>query len=726
MTMYLKLLMIGLLLLPFTLAVNIESGLNYYTNFSIAPAFTPEPMYKLQLMTDDIGTSVNTGYIFDYDNDGVDEYLNPDYYGTIEVFNWTSFLEGTREYHSNDYGTLYYSANNMRVATGGDNDADGFLEFIIIDYYNIPYVCEYNGASITCNSYGDYAGNVRSSASWCDSDNDGDLDFAYGDVAGNFRIFHYNGTDYELNDTISGYGDFYYGGSPGCANWSNNASGDNWVVYHNDGQYDLYSFDGSAYSYTRGATLASSWSYPVVGDFLGDGLDYIMLFRSNGNVYAYNGSTLFDAWSGASSFTYGSTEPRVVSEGGKDVAYTADSYGRLWRCELESSSLLTCTMHTDGTRPGGGYCQGDIAWNGTEYAHYFACSRQDYHLPIYHRTGATTWKMQSLNYNLFNRIIGIPDLAYSWSYISGGFSCGNLTNTNGNADECVICSHNGYCFIFTYQNSSEYRLDVHSDYEFNFIDIMPRDALMYYKDGSYYCVNDKRNLLYKCNGQGNVNRWCTATEDDTYATLADEDRVFDGIVHSGTYRFSQDSGADYTTWDSGADQSMYINLTKSIHIGLIKYWAKYNSGENQNDVRIAVSSDYCGTGGSFTTVFNESANDEMGAEWVRPYEAYFVPQDVKCIKITSSGATYDLVSTYATNYVSQVEAYYANDCTFYGISTRLTNTSIGDDLNVSIDVKQNKLEDSPDYFQNGIDTVLSNVVVALNVISKMIITVSQW
>ena len=45
---------------------------------------------------------------------------------------------------------------------------------------------------------------------------------------------------------------------------------------------------------------------------------------------------------------------------------------------------------------------------------------------------------------------------------------------------------------------------------------------------------------------------------------------------------------------------------------------------------------------------------------------------------------------------------------------------------MSIGVKRGKLENSPDYFKNGLDSILSSVVVALKIIGKRIITVSQW
>lgn len=696
-----------------------QTGTNYYTTFNNHLDFSNgvNQTYQLKFILDDIGGFVNTPSFADIDDDGTKEIVFPDYSGYVYVFNWSGLKNGLAEAKiAQDLGTfMMLNADDSQIV-GHDNDGDGYLEMALNAYdFGKLKVLEYDGNTINI-IYEEPAdrGIYRNSPGWCDVDADGDYDIFVCEESGYCRLYLYNSGNFSLNYTDSAdRGTFSYGNSPVCANWSNSNWGNGLVSTDYNGVVYFYQWNSTSNALEleyQSSDHGDIYGAPYIGT-LNENLsevNYVVIPYTNGIAYLYNcsqsGCTNLDSGADMGSFTYGGPEYKNRTINGKVYLFNMDSEGQgvltymngpssidsiqvgedilyIGSCELDLPRINSSTDYEYLLLPGGLYTSS---------------------VAFFKKNGDLTWQNDYLYRNIEEDIFSLSVSVTGFLYGSG-FMCDDFDG-QGDADECIICSYLGFCYIFTYENISEYTNVFYDDYELSLLDIMPRDAIQYKIGNRTYCVNENENVFLHGLGDGNINKWIDAMDDDGSA-ISNEQRITDGVLSTGTLFYAQ-TGSDYVTLDSGDEQGMRLNLTKLPQLGEIQFWGYFNDNRDILDFSVEISNTTCTNPdvNSYTSVFDEQegASDEYisGSNSYLGTKIKFLPQQVGCIRFNMSGSYYSGTTYVNANFVTEVAGYYGNDCTFYSVPVDVRGAVVGENYNHSSTAKKFYEKQSP-YQENN-------------------------
>jgi len=718
------------LILSLSLVSAMESGLNYYDSFENSLNIpSPNKTYQLAFLMDDIGTCANPPTIADIDNDGVNELIIPEYSGRLRVWNWTGMKMGLREGIDSDRGYHYLATSKNLATTPVDNNGNGYLDMIFNDYNGYLRVVEYDGSSFT-TIYDEPSdrGNYRNSPTYCDIDNDGDYDIFTCSYDGKCRLYLYSGGTYTLSFTDIDRGTYNYDDTPICEDIDNDGDKD-LVINDYEGRINIYNWSGSALSWVAETSdVGSYYAKSYVGDFLGNGNNYMIACSTSGICYAYNCSAgltscvTMDSSNDIGSFSYGAGDFRKIRISGKDYLIGEETYGKLVLVELEDATTITITQkgkdidYQTNSNIG-------LANTSTGYDYILRVTKYTSDVAIDKYQGGTDWDTVSYQKNIQNKY-------FSGAYANGfldlsGFTCGQLDYSTPE-DECIALTYEGIPYVYTYQNITEYHQKVNSDYELSYLDIMPRDATQYLVKGNAntYCVNEQRNILKESLGGGKINSWANVYDDEGSA-ISNYQRITDGVL-STHQRIHNQNGVDYTSWDAGTDQYINFNMSKAVQLGELEFWGYFSDGRDPLNLRIQISDTNCDSP-NFVTVFNESDGDITGAGTSQGLKVRFTPQDVSCIRITADGYYQAGDSKGTSNVITELKGYYANNCTFYTVPLDFLNSNIGDNYNTSIEVFPNSKETSinqlQDQSQGAIQDIKSFI---LEVISRTIIWIQKY
>jgi hypothetical protein len=741
--MYKKIFLLLVLIGLFPLVSAMESGLNYYDSFQDRPTIT-SPNKSLQRlgMSDDLSVGANNGIIADIDNDGVNEYLYPAYDGYLFVMNHTSLMTNSWEGRSKDFGTILYAGAMMNYqyeeAGPVDNDGDGYLDWIVADYGSTVdiEVWEWTGSDWEYTSVGQILGGYsRTTPTWCDVDSDGDMDIFHCEYSGGECELHtYDGGGvYSYNATFNFVGKtFHYDSGSTCGDIDNDGNEDDLIVTSYTGNWYLLegSTSGLTLQYSSG-DVGTFWNKGAIGDFSGNGENYLMVCEDSFPCWIYNltndmtsPTLLATSTPDPGSLNYGHGYLRAWNMDGKDYVVTSNSYGAVQIMELTLPSTLTVTEIGFQAAPSN---VGSMTiFNDSEDTYIISpTSSASDSLPILlHKTGAETWERKQVLGNFENELFSREFQVYSGGYIMAGFMCGNLDQSNPEF-ECVFTPYSGFTHYFGLYNTTEYRGESYASPQVSVLDIMPLDALRWRNpdDGLVYCINEDRNMLLHSTGEGQIDSWANIYDDDGDA-IANEGRVFDGILSTHDTRFDSQNSVDYTYFDSGTDQWFEWNASSSVHLGQLKFWSYFADFRLPKELRIQISDTNCDNP-NFVTVYNYSEDNYMMAHTSEGLTVRFIPQDVQCIRVTASGSTYSSATTrtsVTTNYITELEGYYANNCTFYTVPLDTLGASIGNNYNISNTIYELKKEESVNthYSRDYQGAMRAATSFNINVVDKII------
>ena len=720
-----------MLIVPLVIAG--QSGINYYStshnNISITSL---NQSYDVKFLMDDFGTLANLPVIIDLDGDGTNELVYAEYSGRLRVWNWTGLIKGIREsMDTTDRGTYVITADMGDKIFGGDNNGNGCLEIAVNDYYGYFDILEYcNGTWTTLLNDVD-RGYYRSSPEWCDVDDDGDQDIMTCTYEGVCRLWTYGSGSYTLNFTDSDRGTYHYADSPTCGNWSNSNWGNGLVASTYDGVNYMYDFVGGVFQMvTSTADKGNIYGSSYVGTIINNSqYNQVIVPFTNGITYAWNCSqsscTELDASLNRGPFSYGNSHYEMRTINGQNYLFNVNTQSQPLITYMNNSSTLTVEY------------LGDISIGGESYVpvtlpHVNSTSDSDYILYANRYFGdvASLKRTNGINYesNLFRP--NMQNKYYSrnnyYGFLYGdGFACGQLDATT-EADECFIATYGGLPFVFTYQNITRFDQEFYDDYELALLDIMPRDAVHYLPEGetTTSCVNENENVFRDGIEGENIEAWITA-KDNENNIIGNSIRITDGIISTST-RFNSQEGSDVTYWDTGVNESLVMNLSKIPELGMIKFYGYFGAQYDPLDMIMEISNETCTypDTNDYTTIFNETdANrqDITGSMTSQGLSVYFKPQQVGCLKITSSGAYYNQGSYSVSNYVAEVEGYYANDCIFYHVPVDVRFADVSQDYNSTFRVERTLKDNSPNQFGNFLTPLTSWARDILTVINRWII-----
>ncbi len=696
-------------------------GLNYYETFNIyieKEGNVSLKSYQPKFLIDDFGSLASIPFIEDIDNDSAPELGIPDYSGKFTIFNWSGIKQGLREsIDDTDRGTYYLTTAQGDRIFGQDNNGNGIVEIAVNDYNGYTRVLEYNGSSWIQLFATPDVGYYRNSPLWCDIDMDGDDDLFACSYEGVCRLWTYEDGAYTLNFTDSDRGTFHYSTHPVCGDIRNN--GRNYIIVNvYDGKLTTYNWTGTTLSMVwQDSDRGSYYTPPKIGRYLSNEYNnYIMTADTSGYYRFYNcteggGSfcTHIDESYDTGSLYYGAGEMQNYSINNKDYVFNCDTGAEPQLAYMSNPSFVTASI-MDNRIYGENYIRIGIASTGgiktPDYLLYN--NRYDGDIRISYRNNQAVW--DSFNYytGFYRRYY---DNEYKYGYLYGtGWVCDNFdwNDTLGDfetpADECFVSTYDGFGSIWMYENISEFRLtdenpvgigiDFFNDPELNLLDIMPRDAVMYFPKGSNrtYCVNEKRNLFT----DGVDDGWINIIDDD--GSILNAGEITDNIL-STDVQFHYQNSYDYTTFDSGADQGFRLNVSRPVEMGSLKYWTRYEEEYNPYEFSIEISNTSCTHPDTniYKTVFDyRNQEDIIGNQAYQGLTVRFLPQTVGCIRINASGAYYGGASYTPNNYVTELSGYYGNNCTFYIQPTDVSNALIHNSYEVDVKaIKPFAFKDSP-------------------------------
>ena len=717
----------------------LKSGINYYSTESYD--YTTQTgyglIYQLGFVMDDIGTSMNTPAIADIDNDGVNEMIHADYYGKLQVWNWSGMKMGLYEsIDTTDRGTYYVTTAMGDHIIGGDNNGNGCLEMAVNDYNGYMRVLEYCGGTWTqIFVEPSDRGYYRNSPEWCDIDGDGDMDIFTCDYSGVCRLYTYYNGAYSLNFTDSDRGSFNIGNSPTCGNYSNSAQGNGLIAL----SYEGYMY---VYNYTLDSKLEMVWSDSSdrgtyygeanIGTYmLNDNETNYVITYADGKSFLYNcseGGTAVCTYKDVSADLGNTVYTSVIAKEGQingntylfntvniaHVVYTyvgsdMNLYNGFVGLNLLGTSYANIGIPSDG--------DGD-----TNYILYTTRMKGD--VGIMKRTSQTdftTWVLYNdiqSNYYSDN---------YHYGFYYTGFSCGQL-NYDTPEDECVIVSYYGIPFIFTLQNITEFDVSIADEYEIALLDIMPRTATAYIPKGSNkaYCVNEDENIFYHGIYSTNTNRTkgFIKAVSNSGGAVSEDWKITDGkITTDGTYKHKQLS--DAVNYGIGSDVSIWLNFSMPVYLGALKFWWYYSNGNDVYNLRINISSEPCtypDTNINYVSVFDEKDGDDItGSPNSDGITVRFTPQFVRCIKITSDGYYYFSTGLgySSNNYIAELQGFYANDCTFYYVPMEDRNATPSNYYNVTFNIEE--------LYEKGITQQTAEAkTIVTNYTQSVYETINKW
>jgi hypothetical protein len=699
----LKLYVILSLLLLVSL-VNASSGLDQFDSFTNYMNITqPNQTYQFKMITDDIGSNTNRGSFANLDGDSEMEYLQAEYGGRLMIWDWEDWKQGKRTAQSNtDLGTHHLCSADGDFVTGKnigvdciDNDGDGYCELVSNNYDGLVRVSEYNyDTKVISNIWSQPAdiGNYRSSATWCDIDGDGKYEIFTCEYSAEL-CYLYNYTDattYTLIDTVDPVGGTvsHYSNNPLCAD------------IDNDGDMDLLTASSNGYlnwfnwtsptltNIWTSADLGSFYSGAVIGDFNGDGTNYVHQLDTSGYAYLYNCSSTtsciqLDKSNDIGSTAYGSGFPLVRQFNGKDVVFSAETSDRPFISQFDGENL---TLTNFGQRSTASYTQIGVPNISTTNNYEYVIHNGRYSASVFTSkwNSGNLWNPISYDDQLERQ--HYPPESYNNGFLyCGGWQCGQF-DTSTPEDECIIFTYEGLGFMYTLQNITEFKVDTITENEVAMLDIMPKDAIQYLPDGENrtYCVNENKNMFRDSVAGTEITAWANAIDDDGTA-ISNSNVLTDNEITTYTVPYHQNT-ADRIAFDSGANQGMRLNLSKETQLGTIRVWGWYADEYDPINLTVEISDTPCTNPdtNSYTTLFDEKNGNDISGTWsIKGLTLRFTPQNVQCIRINASGANYAHTATTGNNFIVEIRGYYANNCTFYYTPMGELNANIHEEYNIS-------------------------------------------
>ena len=696
--------------ISFTLASQI--GMNYYTtsNNYLDLSAGVNKTFQFKFILDDMGAFVSQPVVADIDNDGTQEIIFPEYSGFIQIWNWTGMKTGKYEARdTTDRGTIYLTTF-YNQSIGHDNDGDGYLEIAFNDYNGYLRVVEYNGTNINL-VYNEPAdrGNYMNSPVWCDIDEDGDYDIFTCAYDGYCRLYMYDSGTFSLNYTSGDLGTGHYGNHPQCVNWSNSDWGYELIYPDYNGKVEFFHWNDTSNQLENiyeTSDHGNIFGTPWVGELNENlsGVNYLAIPYTNGMTYLYNcsqaGCTNIDASPDIGGYSYGGVRYLARNISGKMYLFNSDSSSRVIMTYMDSGNTLNSVVVGEDFDAYSYTSIGMPRMNASNNWEYILHTSRYNAMAIMKQDAWNDWNFDSFVKNVERERFNPNSYAYGFLYIAG-WTCHDFTGDG--IDECFIPSYLGHTYVFTYENITEYSTEFHDDYELSLLDIMPRDAVQYQVGNRTYCVNENENVLLYGLGGGKITKWIDAIDDDGSA-ISNEQRITDGILSTGTY-FDTQTSSDYTLFDSGDEQGFRLNLTKLPQLGKINYVFYFSDGRDPADLSVEISNTTCTQPDTniYTAVFDEqegaSNTDISGSTTHLGLDVRFLPQIVGCIRINSSGSYSNLNTYNSANVITEVSAYYANDCTFYHVPVDVRGAIVTGEYNHSLGIQRMKYEISPNQFE---------------------------
>lgn len=710
-----------------------EIGLNHvitYTAYYEKEGNASLRGYDYLFQGDDLGSLASSCGVIDLDNDGTNEMVCPDYNGYMRVYNWSGISNGRIEGKSTDQGTFHLSGTDLMFNINNDNDGDGCPEIS-----GMPYDVGRIKVIEFCNGTWDYIftesadrGTYRSPATWCDIDNDGDDDLWACTYEGVCRLYMYAGGTYVLNYTGPDDGSYNYHNNDVCGDLRN--EGKNYIFNcPYEGDCSLINMtDGAVSILWTDTDRGSYYVPPTKGKFiLNDNDTYIIIGTTSGIDFAFNcsigGATpcvFMDSGADIGSTYYGAGVGQVEFYSDRYNLFYMDTSAEPQRAYMNTPTSMISTNLAPRLY-GESYGKMGIPATDTLSAPNFLLytNRYDSDVRIVERTALTTYTTRKNINNIEGRHYG-KDYYYGFLY-PGGITCGQL-DTDSPEDECMGMTYGGIPYYFTYREMDEFRFtdktpagfqDFYNDPELIMLSNMPKDALMYFIGNRTYCVNENDNVLL----DGQTKGWIKIFDDEGIV-LPSSERVTDGILSTDILKGYQTS-SDYTTFDAGVDQSMRMNITRTIDLGEIKLWSRFEEEYNMQDLSIELSEETCThpDTNTYTVVYE---NDTHGASTYQGYRFKFKPQRVGCIRINASGIRYSETSYSTTNYVSEVAGFYGNNCTFTFMPSIGNGADINKNYNISAEIMYGRYEDSPNVIDGDYQGTMSTFDYFIKTINRVI------
>ena len=729
-TMLKKILFVLLLLAPIVVAG--QSGMNYYqTSQNNITVTEMNQTYDVKFLMDDIGNLNNQPVIDDIDGDGTNELLYAEISGRLRVWNWSGLITGRRESIDSDRGTYtIMTAMGSRII-GGDNNGNGCKEIAVHDSNGVLSILEYCTGSWTTLLTDSDRGSYRASPGWCDVDDDGDQDILSCTYEGVCRYWEYDSGSYSLNFTDVDRGSYSYGISPSCGNWSNSDWGNGFTIPSYEGV--VYNFDvvsGAFQMVESTADKGNSYGVPYVGPIINNTeFNQIVVPFTNGVAYAWNcsqaGCVELDGTLDRGSYSYGGSYYEMRTINGQNYLFNTNSGTRPMVTYMDNASEIRTDYIGDINIGGESYIPVAMpSTNSTKDSDFIIYGNR------YFGDFATFKKVEGIEYeaelyfpNFFNKYYSRNNY-YGFLY-GAGFACGQL-DISTEEDECFGTSYSGMPVVLTHQNITKFDMNYYDDYEMALLDIMPRDAVQYLPEGetTTSCVNENENVFLDGVGGTRINSWITA-KDNENNVIDNPNRVTDGIL-STSVKFNSQNSVDYTRWDQGNNEELLLNLSKIPQLGMIKFYGYFNEQYDPFNFSIEVSDETCTypDTNTYTTIFDEtnsSRQDVTGSMTSQGLSVYFSPQSVGCVKITASGAYYNQGTNNINNYVTEIEGYYANDCTFYHVPVDVRFADVSQSYNSTFNVEKSLKSSSPNQFGDFISEMTSWANSLAEVINRIII-----
>lgn len=705
-----------------------STGLEQYNSFQNYLNITQaNQTYKFEMITDDIGSATNRPAFANLDDDPELEMILGEYSGLIYIWDFNDWKNGIRTAGSSaDLGTHHLSSVDGEWMIGKnigqnciDNDEDGYCEFVSNDYNGFLRVSEYNYDTKTITRIWYDAtdrGNYRSSATWCDLDNDGKYEIFTCEYSPQI-CYYWNYTDsttYTLIDTYDPPGATIglYGTHPNCGDVDND--GDNDIIVPSyEGKLHWLNLSGNLLNEVWvSADKGTYYSNPLIGDFNGDGNNYVYAHTTDGISHIWNLTSgtgvLMDDSNDIGSSTYCSGMPIMRKKNGKDVIFSSEVSGESFISEFESNTL-TSTNFGQYLTPS--YIHIGVANTSTnEYEHVLRGGRYGALVTTARWSSGNSYDLTGLESDFVKRFYPPDTYDSGWLYCNG-FNCGQF-NPDTPADECVIFDYEGLGFMFTLQNETEFKTETTTDNSIAMLDIMPKDAIQYLPEGENrtYCINEDKNVLLYALGGSDLDTWATLKDDDGTA-IANAERLTNGIISTYVAPYHQNSN-DRIEFDSGVNQGFVLSLNKSIQLGGIKLTGWFADEYDPINLSVEIAEQECDNSPVYKTIFNEREGGITGAYSIEGFKYRFTPQNVGCIRVNASGARYAWTYSTGNNFMAELEGYYANDCTFYYVPLNELNAEIHQDYKI---IQKVELLNSPNNWDSDATSPIKNW--ALNILS---------
>lgn len=719
----------------------VQIGLNYYTSIEHYLTFDNGTMprtYQFKFMLDDIHTARAKPLIADVDSSGENEVIFFQDDGKARVYNWTGLKISQVESTDSDRGQYYTAQVKDDTLLAGDINNNGIREIVINEYTGRLLVLEYDGDTWTqVFREGTDRGNYRSAPDTCDLDGNGNYEIISCAYNGVCRVYNWTGATFEVVYTSSDLGTNNYANHPVCDDLDND--GDNeWAVGDYTGLFYFFNYtdDNKSELVFTSADHGAIYAEPYVGKLkFNDTNNYILVSYTGGVVYYFNctrGQTGVcdeaDVSNDVGSIVYNSGHPQYINTNGYYYVYFMTTAGEPTRGYIEDSSTAKLDDVMAQRVNEYGYTRlGIPKLDDLNQSNIFIYSNR-YSQDVLSASRNETFKYDTDMYehDVMRKFYG-PN--YYNGFWVGGWGCGQIDSSTPE-DECIMQQNEGIPLIYTYQNITEYHLDMYDDYELSMLDIMPRSATQYAVGNRTYCVNEEENVLLHSLGTGDISSFASV-KNLAFSSISNSNRLTDGVLSTNELYADQNS-IDYVDIGSNA-AGFYFNITKEVVLGQLRIWNNFGNEHDMIDLMVNISTETCTNPdtNTWTSVFDEddgnSNRDITGASSYHGTRIRFIPQKVGCIKIASKGAIYAEVSRSTTNRYTELAGYYANNCTFYYVPVNIRGTDINSNYNMSSEILPMAKELSPNQHKNNYqDAMFSPIAHMLEVISRYITWIKKY